>query len=219
MTGETATAKGIRRIIAVTGNEARRATEEAERFAKKIDEIRTLEGKELNAAVIALSKEIDDGGEDSTLPLLSKEAFRKDLAELKKRFDDADKAQKAAKQEEAVRKFKEVAEANANIPFLVQVLDIGSNSKIAANAASFLPNSAVFILSVDEETQKIMYYSRVPKELNGKGLIAKDWCQELSQLLAGKSGGNEQTAQGVGSNIGGLEEAKKIATNYAKSKF
>ena len=105
VTGEIGIAKGIRRIIAVTGGEARRAQEEADRFAKKIEDVQMLQGKELGAAVVALLKEIDDAGEDSTLPLLKKEEFRKELNDLKKKYIDADKAQKAVKQEEVLFSF------------------------------------------------------------------------------------------------------------------
>ena len=105
VTGEIGIAKGIRRVVAVTGGEARRAQEEADRFAKKIEEVQILQGKELGAAVVALLKEIDDAGEDSTLPLLKKEEFRKQLNDLKKKFIDADKAQKAVKQEEVIVRF------------------------------------------------------------------------------------------------------------------
>jgi len=41
-----------------------------------------------------------------TLPFLSKEAYRKRLAELKKKFDDGDKANKAARLEEVFFFFK-----------------------------------------------------------------------------------------------------------------
>ena len=216
VTNELGTAKGIRRIVAVTGNDARRAVEEADRFAKKIDEIRTLLGKELNLAVIQLVKELDAAGEDSTLPLLRKEVFRKDLADLKKKFDDEDKAFKAAKQEEALKKFKEAVDPN--VPYVVEILDIGSNSKIAIAAANVIDKAACMILSADEETQKVLYIARVPKHLIDQGFSAKDWCGQLAQVLGGKSGGSDASSQGSGTNMTSLQEAKQIATEYAKSK-
>lgn len=51
ITEESSIAKGIRRIVAVTGTEAHEAARGASEFAKRLDWIESLSGKEKDAAL------------------------------------------------------------------------------------------------------------------------------------------------------------------------
>jgi len=89
---EESIAKGVRRIVAVSATESKKVIEEGERFEKKVQEIVNLEGAPLNAAVNTLRTEL----EASQVGYVQKDKIRGQLDVLKKKFDDADKAQKAA---------------------------------------------------------------------------------------------------------------------------
>lgn len=49
-----------------------------------------------------------------------------------------------------------------------------------------------------------------------KGLKAVDWAAVVSEKIGGKKGGNEVAAQGAGSNVDQVDEALKLATDFAR---
>lgn len=82
-----------------------------------------------------------------------------------------------------------------------------------------LPNTAAFILSPDEETNKIFFIASVPQALVARGLNAKEWAESVSSLIEGKTGGNDKTAQGSGANVALLDKARQAAESFATSKL
>lgn len=52
-----------------------------------------------------------------------------------------------------------------------------------------------------------------------KGLKANEWIQSITSIMNGKGGGKPESAQASGSNISGLNEAAKVAKEYAFSKL
>lgn len=213
---EEAVAKGVRRIVAVSGTEARKAVEEAERFDKKLKEISVLQGRALNAAVIEATKELDE----SAIPIVRKEEFRSRLAALKKIFDDADKAAKAVALEQATELIKNLVLSKPDQLFYVEVVNVGGNSKSLISIQRQFPStSAAAVFSVDEENQKVIYASLVPQNLIKRGLNAKEWAESIAAILGGKAGGNEKTAQGTGTHVDLLEKAKEAAIQFATQKL
>jgi alanyl-tRNA synthetase len=49
-----------------------------------------------------------------------------------------------------------------------------------------------------------------------KGLKAVDWAAIVSDKIGGKKGGNEGSAQGAGSNVDQVDEALRLATDFAR---
>lgn len=49
-----------------------------------------------------------------------------------------------------------------------------------------------------------------------KGLKANQWVQEVSALMDGKGGGKDGSAQATGKNVGCLQEALRLATDFAR---
>jgi len=218
---ETAVAKGIRRIIAVTGSEARRAQEEGERFSKKVEEIKDFTGKSLGNAVNELQQELDGLPEDSMIPMLKKDQIRERLSDLKKVYFEYSKGIKQARYEEFLKTIKTQGEAHDPSRAFVEIVNLGSNGKDLTTAVRAFPNQSVSVLliSTDEDNSTVTCVAYVPKELNGK-LKAKDWVQEVIQVFGGKGGGNEQAAQGTGSlDNDKLTSSKQIALDYANSRL
>ncbi|GBB93113.1 hypothetical protein RclHR1_02110012 [Rhizophagus clarus] len=211
---ESGIAKGIRRIVAVTGEEAQQAQRVSEEFQTKIDSISKLKGAELDNALKSITKELDA----SNISALKKAELREKLQGLKKAFAEADKAQKAAQTKEAVDAINTYFNQNPDIPYLVKKLDV--ESKAIANAIAHvktnLKDKALYIFSVDESSGRITHSCCVGKILTGKGLKASEWAKTVSETVGGKSGGKDDSAQGSGTNIDKLDEAIKIAEQFAK---
>ena len=57
------------------------------------------------------------------------------------------------------------------------------------------------------------------QEVIQQGLKADEWVMSVSELLGGKCGGKDLSAQGSGPNVGCLKKAVETATQFAKQKL
>ena len=57
------------------------------------------------------------------------------------------------------------------------------------------------------------------QEVIQQGLKADEWVKSVSELLGGKCGGKDLSAQGSGPNVGSLKKAVETATQFAKQKL
>ncbi|KAI9338147.1 tRNA synthetases class II (A)-domain-containing protein [Obelidium mucronatum] len=213
---ETSIAKGIRRIIAATGAEAKGAQRLAAEFKDKLIMARSLSGTSLEGALKSLGKELDE----IVIPVVTKAEFRKEFNELKKAFDDADKNRKAQEVKEAVDKVKAVFEAEPSPSFAVINLEVGANMKAVTSAGAHvkgLGNKSALFVSVDEEEDKVVYSAVVAKEHISKGLKANAWAAVVAAAVGGKSGGKDDSAQGAAvAELTRAVEALKLAQSHAE---
>eukprot|EP01135_Chromosphaera_perkinsii_P000821 Nk52_evm109s151 gene=Nk52_evmTU109s151 len=192
---EDGIAKGIRRIVAFTGKEAKQAIAEADRYEAKIAALDTKNVAELGKSVSALTTEIDA----ATLPYLSKEKLRTQLKKLKKVFDDADKARKAAEVAKAVDMAKDLLEKEADKKTIVSELPLGSNTKALDGALKCLKlaDKPAILFTADAGTGRVFVQSSVPKAFAAEtGLKANLWFKAGVDKFGGKGGGKDITAMG-----------------------
>ncbi|CAG8798727.1 37010_t:CDS:2, partial [Racocetra persica] len=186
---ESGIAKGIRRIVAVTGEEAQQAIKVADEFRIKIDNISKLQGAEL----------------DSVLKLVSKELDASNISSLKK---------------SEYHIINNHFEKNPDSLYIIKLLDVGSNTKAIAGGISHckanLKDKAAYLFSIDETSSRVAHSCIVGKSLIDKGLKAVDWAKIVSESVGGKSGGKDDAAQGSGTNVGEIDNALKVAEQFAK---
>ncbi|CAG8606538.1 7151_t:CDS:10 [Cetraspora pellucida] len=213
---ESGIAKGIRRIVAVTGEEAQQAIRVADEFRIKIDNISKLQGVELDSALKQVSKELDA----SNISSLKKSEYRETLNELRKVFNDSDRAKKAAQTKEVIDIINSYFEKNPESPYIIKLLDVGSNTKAIAGGISHckanLKDKAAYLFSIDETSSRVAHSCIVGKPLVDKGLKAADWAKVVSESVGGKSGGKDDAAQGSGTNASEIDNALKVAEQFAK---
>lgn len=73
---------------------------------------------------------------------------------------------------------------------------------------------AVYVFSVDHEANKVAHGNHVPAASKVKGLDARTWASKVSEVLGGKAGGKDDSAQGVGTDTSKVEQALKVARDY-----
>lgn len=226
---EEAIAKGIRRIIAVTGTEAHKACHKVDVLEKSLSNLKLqidngLQSKDVSVKELTkLIVEADDEISQSLISYWKKDSLRSELKPLRKKLDDLDKAKKAAIMEEVVQEAKKMIEANPNQKFVVHEFKAGSIAKALDGAMkqykALSPETAAMFFSVDTETNKILCMSTAPKSSIDAGLSAKAWISEIVSIIDGKGGGSDASAQATGTKCDALKEAEDAAIKFAQMKL
>ncbi|KAM8861122.1 alanine--tRNA ligase, cytoplasmic [Synchiropus picturatus] len=222
---EEAIAKGIRRIVAVTGAEAQKAQRKADALQHSLTALGE-KVKQQTAPNKDVQKEIADMSETLGTAVVSqwrKDEMRESLKGLKKTMDDLDRSYKADIQKRVLEKTKEVIESSPNQPLLVMEMETGASAKALNESLKLLksssPQTAAMLFTVDPEAGKIICLCQVPQEVANRGLKASEWVQELCPLLDGKGGGKEMSAQATGRNTQCVEKALQLANQFAQLKL
>jgi len=229
--GEEAISKGIRRIIALTGNDAQKAHAKSltletklKNFKNDVDQqtnTQSLNIKLMNQQITLLTDEVSE----AVIPSWKKESLRAELGKLKKVIVEADKAVKAEKNKKVVAQAVELAQTvPQNTQFIVKHVEDGCNSKSLNTALMQLqknnPNLAAMFFSIDHDANKVLCLCQVPKGLvSENGLKANEWMKAVADVIGGKGGGKELSAQGSGDKISGVDKAMDLATEFASLKF
>lgn len=224
---EEAIAKGIRRIVALTGPEATKALKKTELLENELNNIKSIisddktgaNSKEHVKKIVELTEDVSH----AVIPYWKKDDMRNELKALKKQIDDKERAGKAAIATNVAEKAKELCLANPNVPILVKQLEAFSNTKALDSALkqvkSLSPETSAMFFSVDPDVKKIFCLAAVPKNAVNKGLKANEWVQQVSSVMQGKGGGKPESAQASGSNISCLNEVMDLATQFANTKL
>jgi alanyl-tRNA synthetase len=197
---ESGIAKGVRRIVAVTGDEAVQAHRVATEYKKKMDSLERLQGDKLEA---------------------EKAELRNQFEKIKKAHVEAEKVRSAAQQKEIIESLDKYFEENPSAGFIVKNIDVGSNNKAIGAAINHIKfnhkEKSVYLLSV--ANGRVMHQCLVPKEQVAKGLKASDWAGVVSEKVGGKKGGKDESAQGSGDKPESVDAAIEAASEFAKLKI
>ncbi|KAG1471010.1 hypothetical protein G6F56_002366 [Rhizopus delemar] len=216
---ESGIAKGVRRIVALTGEAAVKAQREADTVVARLDRLEKLSGAQLEAELKVVSKEIDQ----AVVSAVSKAEFRDRFATIKKAFDNAEKVRKAEQIKEVTEKVKVYFEENPEAKYYIAEFNVGNNSKALGGAINYaktnLKDKALYVFSADKESGRVAHNCIVGKVFIEKGLKASEWAQVVCEKIGGKKGGKDDAAQGSGDNVNGLPEALKVAEEFAQLKI
>ncbi|EGI61219.1 PREDICTED: alanine--tRNA ligase, cytoplasmic isoform X1 [Acromyrmex echinatior] len=224
---EDAIAKGIRRIVALTGPEAAKALRtgmllqrQLSQFQASIEDDKSeTNSKEYVREIVELTEEISH----ALIPAYWKDHMRNTLKNLKKSLDDKERAAKATVATTVVQTAQSIIESKVGCQVLVEVLEAYSNTKALDQALKKIraisPETSALLISIDHDVKKIFALSSVPKSAVSKGLKANEWIQAITSLMQGKGGGKSESAQASGSNIVCLNEIVSKANEFADQKL
>lgn len=227
ISSEEAIAKGIRRIVALTGPEAAKALKRYEVLDNDLKNIKNAikadsagaKHKELVKSIVGLTEEVSH----ATISYWRKDELRNELKNMKKTLDDKERADKAAIANKVVEEIKNLVTEKPNQPILVKQLNAFSNTKALDSALkqvkTLSPETAAMFVSVDPDTNKIFCLTSVPKPAQEKGLKANEWVMSVAPTMGGKGGGKPDAAQASGSNAGSVSEVLALAEKFAQSKL
>ncbi|KAI0029209.1 tRNA synthetases class II (A)-domain-containing protein [Vararia minispora EC-137] len=205
ITEESGIAKGIRRIIAVTGREAQNATRTADALWAKLHSAERAAGKRKEAALKAFSVELSQ----ADISILRKSEMRDRLAAVRKAFDKETKEKEAAANKAAVEDIQTYFRECPDADVYFAVLPVGGNVKIlqAVVLQAKKLSKAIYVFSVDAEGGKVVHANHVPETYRTSNFDARTWALTVSDVLGGKAGGKEDGAQGVGTSTDNVQDA------------
>lgn len=222
---ETAVAKGIRRITAVTKDAARQALQEGTKFQQKVAEMENWDvntatdldkqagaiRKDLDAALVSASVKADLR---ARIEVLQKKAGEAKKKSLQKRVDLCLNDVKAA-----------VEGATAtNQHCLVLKVDIGADSKASQRVLNTVKDLApdMAFLGISEEEPgsggKVLAFAMVPDALVEGGLNANEWILAALDNCGGRGGGKPNNAQGQAKDCENVDAVISAAITFAESK-
>ncbi|MCJ1468967.1 Alanine--tRNA ligase [Pseudocyphellaria aurata] len=214
---ESGIAKGIRRIIAVTGEDAHAVQRVAEEFEKQLSHLeRMSHGQEREQEVKNTQNDLNQ----LSISAIRKSKFRDRLAKVVKLQLDEQKAQQKAESKKALDAVSEFFSQpeNAERKQLVAKLPISANAKAISDAINQVKtkskDKSVYLFAADATGGKVIHGCHVSEEASKQGASASEWAATISDIVGGKAGGKGSTSIGNGTNAEKIDEALEAASKY-----
>ncbi len=222
---EGAIAKGIRRIVAVTGDEAAEAVAREARLTATLDGLvasfqveRPEEGDDLSEAVKVFGRTL----EEASISLIGKAGLSERLSKLRGDLIGAQKALRATQSKAAIEAVLAAPGDGEQAAVVVRRIDVGDNGKALLDALNVLKKESRsgLLYSSDAKGGRIHYYSVVCDD-HAARLDASKWAEAFGEAIQGRSGGKAGAAQGsaplCGDSDEALESAQRLAEQFASS--
>lgn len=222
---ESAVAKGVRRVIGVTGDAAITAQRLGSELLAKAEASRArmpdAPMDELQAAVADLRTELEATG--SSIPQSTRTQVRTTLEDLQKRVVALNKKQLDAQIARGLETMEGAIAAAVDRGDKYLVLDVpfGTDGKVVKKAVEKTKKIAgdlpVLCFSEDEPGSggKVLCFAIVPEAPQQAGLAANEWVQAALSPCGGRGGGKKDAAQGQSGESKSLDAARRAAADLA----
>lgn len=205
---ESGIAKGIRRIVAVSGSEAFEAERIASEYESDLDATANLSFSPLK------EKKLKDLGVQ--LGQLSISVIRK--SELKEKFTKIEKVVKDEVKSRAKLESKQVLDAvkehfaaNENSLYFAKFISIPANAKAITEAINHIKSSAkgksIYLLNGNDPKGKVAHGCYISDEALAKGIDGATLARKVSSIIGGKAGGKGNVFQGMGDKQIAVDQA------------
>ncbi len=207
LVAEEAVAKGVRRVVGISGSAAREAIKLGEALLAEAQELAKSPGDDVAARVADLQRRV----EAATIPLRARHALRERLAELQQLVRQQQKAAAAESAGVARERLEELlkdAPRRGETTLVVgEMPDVPADQlKHAADVARSKCGSAAVLFGV-RAGEKAMLLAAMTDDLIQRGLKAGDLVKAIAPLVGGGGGGPPTLAQAGGKSPEKLAEA------------
>ncbi|SCU84598.1 LANO_0C01838g1_1 [Lachancea nothofagi CBS 11611] len=202
---ESGIAKGIRRIVAVSGTEAHEVQRTANSFDADLAAAEKLPFSPLKEKRL---KELGVKLGQLTISVVAKDALKTKFSKIDKVVKDEVKSRAKKEIKQTVDEVKNFFAENESAQFFVKYVDIPTNAKAITEAVNHMKTSAkdksIYLLNGNDKVAHGCYISDVAIE---KGIDGRELLEAISRNIGGKAGGKANVFQGVGDKPQGIENA------------
>ncbi len=218
---ESGIAKGIRRLIVVTGQTAREVQLMGKDFNQRLEALEKMPyGAEKEKEVKAISADLNT----LRISVLTKEELKTRFAAEQKKVLAAQKKIQKAESTAAMDAVKNYFsdEKNKDKNYYVARLPIGANTKAVAevikHAKKDLKDKTLYVFAGNEGDESVIHGVYVGTQ-HKDTVKAEEWSNVVTGIVGGKSGGAEPTRQGQGEDVTKIDQAVEEATKWFESKL
>ncbi|KAH8592098.1 putative alanyl-tRNA synthetase [Bisporella sp. PMI_857] len=217
---ESGIAKGIRRIIAYTGDAAHDVQRQAEEFRKELKALDALPlGRQKEQEAKKLKTELDQ----LTISTLTKDELNALLSKVQKDILAEQKKAQKAESKAALDTVKKHFTDNKDSKVFVGRLPISSNPKVIGEVMNHYKNKekdkTIYLFGNKEGDQDVAHGVYVGTSHIEK-IKVEEWAQSVSDVIGGQSGGRDPTTRtGQGKNVDKVDEAVEVATKWFEEKL
>ncbi|KOS19166.1 Alanine--tRNA ligase [Escovopsis weberi] len=217
---ESGIAKGIRRIIAYTGEAALQVQREARKFEKTLDELDALPfGPAKDAQVKAVSQELSQ----LVISALTKEELNQRFQKITAAVVAEQKKKQKAESKTALDTVLKHFEDNKDSKYFVGSLPISANAKALGEVVKHFQSKdkekSVCIFGGSQEEGAVVFGVYVGSHLSTQGVTAEKMAESITQVVGGRSGGKEPTRQGQGSKPENITQGVETVTKWLEEKL
>jgi alanyl-tRNA synthetase len=223
ITSEESVSKGIRRIVALTGESARSASAAGSALDQQIERSRRVSESEIPSAIASIQKLLTN----PALPLRAKRRAQAAVAEFQAKHRAWEKSQAKAGGADQLdvatvaTQLIENATDLAGGKLVVGEIPNASDEQLRTAMDSLKKRAGSYgIMLGASDGTKVTFVAAVSDDLIAKGLKAGDWIRETAKVAGGGGGGRPQMAQAGGkepAKLGeALETARRVATAAVK---
>lgn len=210
---EEGIAKGIRRIVGVTMEDAKVAIQKANEFEAKLVAASALQGDELEAQVKVLTTEVNG----LSISAVKKAKFRDTIAEFGKRVVAYKKDKAAGMTNEIIEKVLEVTASTSGNKVVVR-FDFGIDGKVAklvtAAYGKKIKDKALMLLSGDADSDRFLVVTFAPKGF--EDVDCQAWAVAATEGTDGKGGGKKDGAQFTVPGLAHIDSVIAKATAFSE---
>ncbi len=219
LVSEEGVAKGIRRVVGITGESARRAEDAGQALLGRVTALHGATAETLADQLPAIQRE----AVEVALPARVRHEIQRAVVELQKALRQAAKQQAAESGEAVTERVAELlagAETVGGVTIVAgEVPSAGSDA--LRGAIDWIRNktqaSAVLLATADGD--KATLVAGMSKAAVERGLKAGDLIREISPLVGGRGGGRPDMAQGGGGAPAGIGDAVERAKAWVRERL
>ncbi|KAJ5790843.1 alanyl-tRNA synthetase [Penicillium psychrosexuale] len=211
---ESGIAKGVRRIVAATGQEAQEARQNAARLEEHLV---SMEQMSISPEKEALVKQAQAELATSTISILDKKLFaRRPEGSIKEMMKEQKETQRS-QVDAAINHVKTVIDDNpASTSFVVNI-PTDCSAKVITEAikhvSSIHDDKSVYFIGVDA-TGRVAHGCFVSPKHISNGLVANEWAAQVAKVVGGKAGGKGLISMGSGPDKAKVEDGMVAARMY-----
>ncbi|EDO15794.1 hypothetical protein Kpol_1040p7 [Vanderwaltozyma polyspora DSM 70294] len=205
---ESGIAKGIRRIVAVSGTDAFEAQRIANEYESELESTEKLPFSPLKEKKL---KELGVQLGQLSISVIKKNELKEKFTKIEKSVKDEVKSRAKLETKQVLDEVKEHFTENTESLFLVKHIDIPPNAKAITEAIAHIKtknkDKTIYLLTGNDPEGRVAHGCFISDVAISKGVDGAALAKKVSASIGGKAGGKGNVFQGMGDKHIGIEEA------------